>query len=298
MRLPLSLAISLIALGAAAPNFAQAATSSAATAPAVTPDPVVAIVNNMKIHMSDIEAAAQSAPPQLQQMQPAQLFPILVNQEIDRAALLIQAKKEGVEKQAAVAAAMKQAADVKLENAYVQEKIAPAISDAAIQADYEKNYANKPGPEQVDARHILVASQAQAQQIIDQLNKGADFAKLAQKYSIDPGAKNGGELGWFSQDQMVKPFADAAFALKPGTYTKTPVQTQFGWHIILSEGQRTAPPPKLADVQQQIRQELGNAAIEQTLKSVRADVKVQVFNPDGSPTTPDAGTAAPAATTK
>jgi peptidyl-prolyl cis-trans isomerase C len=303
MRLP-PLAISLIALLAASPALAQtapAAAPAAATpaAPAAPANPVVATVNDIKIHMSDIEAAAQAAPPQLQQMQPAQLFPILVNQEVDRAALLIAAQKESLQNNPDVAAAMKQAADVKLENAYVQQKIGPEITPTAIQAYYDQNYANKPGPAQVDARHILVSSEAQAKEIITQLNHGADFAKLATKYSTDTNSKNGGELGWFSQDEMVKPFADAAFALKPGTYTKTPVHTQFGWHIIYLEGRRTGPAPALADVQQEIREKLGNAAIEKTLTQVRGDVQVKLYNPDGTPATADAGAVpAPAAPAK
>jgi peptidyl-prolyl cis-trans isomerase C len=294
--------ISTLALlaGLFAPLAATAATAPAA-ATATTPpaDPIVASVNGIKIHLSDIQAAAQTVPQQVQQLPPDQLFPLLVSQEVDRAALLVAAKKEKLEKNPAVAAAMEQAADIKLENAYVQQHIQPAITDAAVQAEYNKTYAGKPGPEQVDARHILVKTQAEAEAIIDQLNKGADFATLAQKDSIDPGAKNGGELGWFGKTEMVPAFADAAFALKPGTYTKTPVQSQFGWHVILSEGQRTAPTPALADVQDQIRQSLTDDAIKATLTDVRSKVKVQIYNPDGTTPGPQSAPgAAPAAPAK
>jgi peptidyl-prolyl cis-trans isomerase C len=179
---------------------------------------------------------------------------------------------------------MEQAADVKLENAYVQQHIAPAITDAAVQAEYNKDYAGKPGPAQVDARHILVKTQAEAESIIDQLNHGASFTALAQKYSTDTGStKNGGELGWFTQDEMVPAFASAAFALKPGQYTKTPVQTQFGWHVIFCEGKRNGPTPTLSDVQEQIRQTLADNAIKATLKDARSGVKVEVYNADGTP---------------
>jgi peptidyl-prolyl cis-trans isomerase C len=282
----LALAVSL----AAAPALAQI---TPAAAPAAPPpgDPVLATVNGMPIHMSDVQAAANNLPQQLQQLPPDQLFPLLVNQEIDRKALLVAAKHEDLERNKAVAAAMEAAADEKLEDAYVQQQVAPQVTDAAIQAEYNKDYANKPGPEQVDARHILVKTQAQAQAIIDQLNKGADFATLAEKNSIDPGAKNGGELGWFSQSEMVPAFANAAFALKPGQYTKTPVQTQFGWHVILCEGKRTAPPQSLDDVKDQIRQNLADAAIKSTLAAARSKVKIVLNNPDGSA---DTGAAPPA----
>jgi len=277
MRLSTLSVLALAASLAAPLAFGQ----TAATAPA---NPVIASVDGQKIYFSDIQQAAQDAPAQLQQeMQPDQLFQLLLTQQIDRKAFLIAAKREGLEHDPAVAEAMEQAADIKLENAYVQQQINPAISDAAVQAAYNAQYAGKPGPEEVDARHILVKSQAQAEDIINQLNNGADFATLAKKYSIDPGASNGGELGWFTQDQMVKPFADAAFALQPGQYTKIPVQSQFGWHVILCEGKRAGPTPALADVQQQIRQTLADNAIQKAATNARAKVKIEIYNPDGTP---------------
>ncbi len=288
-----ALALSLAMAAPAA--FAQSAPASTTAAAPADSDPVVATVNNIQIHMSEIQADAQNLPPQAQQLPPEQLLPMLVNQEVDRKALLIAAKKDGLEKNPDVAARMEAAANIQLENAYVQQAVAAQVTDTAVQAAYNRDYANKPGPEQVDARHILVSSQAQAQDIINQLNKGADFAKLAEKYSIDPGAKNGGELGWFSKDEMVAPFADAAFALKKGEYTKTPVQTQFGWHVILNEGERTAPTPALADVQQQIRQKLTDQAVQTTLDQVRSQVKIQVFGADGKPVPQQAAPSAPAA---
>lgn len=294
-------AISAIALSfslAALPALAESKPATPAPAPAksATPDakndasaakppanPVIATVNNVPIHLSDVQDAAQDLPAQVQQLPPQQLFPLLVNQLIDRQALLIAAKSAKLQDQPDVAAAMQQAADEKLENAYVQQQVAPEITDAAIKAQYEKQYAGKPGPEQVKARHILVKTKAEAEKIIDKLNHGADFAKLAEKDSIDPGAANGGELGWFSKDQMVPAFSDAAFALKPGQYTKTPVHTQFGWHVILCQGKRTAPTPKLDDVKDQIRQELADEAIKKTLDEARSKVTIKVFNADGTP---------------
>lgn len=276
-----ALALSLAMAAPAA--FAQSAPAPSSAATPADADPVVATVDNIKIHMSEIQADAQNLPAQAQQLPPEQLLPLLVNQEVDRKALLIAAQKQDLQKNPDVAARMQAAANVQLENAYVQQAVAAEVTDTAVQAAYNRDYAGKPGPEQVDARHILVSSEAQAQDIINQLNKGADFAKLAEKYSIDPGAKNGGELGWFSKDEMVPAFADAAFALKKGEYTKTPVHTQFGWHIILNEGERTAPTPALADVEQQIRQKLTDAAVQKTLDQVRGEVKIQMFGPDGKP---------------
>ncbi|MDE1896841.1 MAG: peptidylprolyl isomerase [Rhodospirillales bacterium] len=273
----------LSALALALAISAPAAFAQPAPAAPANSNPVVASVNGLPIHMSDIQADAQNLPPQAQQLPPQQLLPLLVNQEVDRKALLIEAQKENLQSDPDVAARMKAAADVQLENAYVQKAVAAQVTDTAVQAEYNRDYAGKPGPEQVDARQILVSSQAQAEDIIKQLNKGADFAKLAEKDSIDPGAKNGGELGWFSKDEMVPEFADAAFALKKGEYTKTPVHTQFGWHVILNEGHRTAPTPAFADVQDQIRQKMTDQAVQDTLNDVRGKVKIVVYGADGKP---------------
>lgn len=285
-RSPILVAVALSAGLAGLPALAQTASPApgaaapAATAPA---DPVIATVNNQPIHMSDVQDAAQNLPAQMQQLPVQQLFPLIVNQLIDRKALLFAATAEKLQDNPQVAAAMADAANEKLENAYVQEKVAPQVNDAAIQAAYKAQYAGKPGPEQVEARHILVKTQAQAQSIIEQLNHGANFAALAQKYSIDPGAANGGELGWFAQNQMVPAFSNAAFALKPGHYTRTPVQSQFGWHVILCEGRRTAPTPALADVKDQISQALADAAIKSTLAEARSKVSIQVVSASAPP---------------
>jgi peptidyl-prolyl cis-trans isomerase C len=112
------------------------------------------------------------------------------------------------------------------------------------------------------ARHILVKDEDEAKKLIKQLDKKADFADLAKKHSLGPTAKNGGELEWFDRSQMVQPFAEAVAAMQPGTYSKEPVQTQFGWHIINLQETRTAEPPKLEDVKPQLtamvqRQKLG-----------------------------------------
>jgi peptidyl-prolyl cis-trans isomerase C len=274
--------VSALCLSLAPAAFAQAP----APAPAAPANPVVATVNGQKIFVSDVQAAAQDLPQQYQNMPQQQIYQMLVSQLIDRKALLAAAHKENLQANPQVAALMQGAADDKLENAYLQEQVFKQVTPAAIQAEYNKDYAGKPGPAQVDARHILVPTQAQAQDIISQLDKGADFAKLAQKYSQDPSGKSGGELGWFSQNEMVKPFADAAFALQPGKYTETPVQTQFGWHVILLEGKRQGPTPALADVQDQIQQQLADGVFKATLKSVTAKAKVTLYGPDGKPLPP------------
>ena len=160
--------------------------------------------------------------------------------------------------------------------------VAPQVTPAEVRAAYEKEYAGKPGPEEVHARHILVPTKAEAEKIIAKLNKGASFSALAKKYSKDPGAADGGDLGFFKKGDMVPAFSAAAFALKPGTYTKTPVHTQFGWHVIKVIARRRQPAPTYTQVADQIRQKMIAKAVQDEVALARKGLKVQVFNPDGS----------------
>ncbi len=135
------------------------------------------------------------------------------------------------------------------------------VSDEELAQAYEQ-VKKQAARTEYKARHILVKDEDEAKKLIKELDKKADFAALAKKHSLGPTGKSGGELEWFDKDQMVQPFAEAVAAMKPGTYTKEPVQTQFGWHIIELQETRTAEPPKLEDVKPQLtamvqRQKLG-----------------------------------------
>ena len=276
-RTPLAASVAAISLMLAAAPAAHAADK------APPKDPVVATVNGKPIHLSDVAKAAQSLPPQLQQAPPQEIYPVLLNRLIDERALLVEAKKTDLAQKPDVKQAMQDAANQALEGAYLRQQVKPEINEDAAKAYYQKHYAEKKQPEEVKARQILVKTQAEAEKIIDQLNKGAKFDELAQKDSIDPGAKNGGELGWFTKDEMVKPFADAAFSLPVGQYTKTPVQSQFGWHVIEVEGKRMKPVPAYDDVKEEIHQKIANKAITNALEKARKGVAVKIYNADGSP---------------
>lgn len=126
-------------------------------------------------------------------------------------------------------------------------------TDQELHAEYESQLASLPHTE-YHARHILVASEDQAKSLIAKLDKGANFAELAKSDSIDPSKANGGDLGWFAPNGMVKPFADAVVQLKPGQYTHEPVHTQYGWHIIELEGTRDLSVPSFDSVRQRLEQ--------------------------------------------
>ena len=268
------------------------APASPAAAAAARPDPVVARVSGRELHLSDVSEAAQTLPDEVRSMPPQVLYPMLLDQMVDREALVLQAQKEGIDKDPAVQRAIARASDTVLQNAILSREIGPSVSDAALHAKYDAEYANKPGEEEVHARHILVDTEEQAKKIIDQLNKKGDFAALAKENSKDPAAQNGGDLGFFKKADMVPEFAAAAFALKPGQYTQTPVKTQFGWHVIKVDEVRVAPPPPFEQARDEIRQQIIQAGVRSALERARVGLVVQKFNMDGTPMTPESAAGA------
>ncbi len=144
-----------------------------------------------------------------------------------------------------------------------------AASDAEIESAYEEQIALAP-PLEFKARHILVETQSQAQELVKELEGGADFAELAKEKSTGPSGPNGGDLGWFGPSQMVAPFSQAVGSLEDGAFTKTPVQTQFGWHVILREDSRESKPPTLESVRDVVKQRIEQEKLQKYLQDLRA----------------------------
>ena len=144
-----------------------------------------------------------------------------------------------------------------------------AASDAEIKSAYDEQIALSP-PLEFKARHILVETQSQAQELVEALNGGADFAELAKEKSTGPSGPNGGDLGWFGPSQMVAPFSQAVASLEDGAFTKSPVQTQFGWHVILREDSRESKPPTLESVRDVVKQRIEQEKLQKYLQELRA----------------------------
>ena len=266
-------AIALLGLVSAGSAMAQA-----------NADPVLAKVNGQIIHLSDLKAATEPLPPQARQMPPQQLYPMLLDQLVDAQALLAEAKKTGLDKDPDVQHLMQMAQDRALESALLNKAIRPQVSEEAIKARYDQDYAGKPGESEVHARHILVPDEATAKKIIVELKKGGDFAALSKQYSKDPGAaQQGGDLGFFKKTDMVPEFANTAFALKDKEVSAVPVKTQFGWHVIETLEHRTSQPPTLEQVHDELRQQMVQAAVQKEVATARGAVTIERFNMDGSP---------------
>jgi peptidyl-prolyl cis-trans isomerase C len=165
--------------------------------------------------------------------------------------------------------------------------VRPQLTEEAIKAKYDADYAGKQGESEVHARHILVPDEATAKKIIAELKKGGDFAALSKQYSKDPAAAaQGGDLGYFKKSDMVPEFAQVAFTLKDNEISPEPVKTQFGWHVIQVLGHRVDKPPTFEEERDKLRQTMAQAAIQKELETARNAVTVVRFNQDGSPKRP------------
>jgi peptidyl-prolyl cis-trans isomerase C len=165
-----------------------------------------------------------------------------------------------------------------LRDAYFDKSVRNAVPEEEAKKIYDQKVAGMKPEEEIHARHILVATEAEAKEVKERLQKGEDFATVAKEKSKDPSAE-GGDLGFFSRGQMLKPFEDAAFALKEGEISD-PVQTQFGWHIIKVEEKRTRPLPTFDQVKDTIISQLTAQKAKQTIKELHDAAKIEIVDPE------------------
>lgn len=203
----------------------------------------------------------------------------LVEELVARELIYQDALKRGLEKDADVKREMDEMRERVLMAAAVRQALEQnPVSEDELKSEYDK-LKGQLARDEYKARHILVAEEAQAKQIIEQLDKGADFAELARKHSTGPTGKTGGDLGWFTADQMVPPFAQAVRGLKEGSYTKAPVQTQYGWHVIQLDDTRTVPAPSLAEVKERLHAALQQRRIAEYVEKLKKTAKVELAKP-------------------
>jgi len=277
-----------------APQPAKPASPPAA-AQSAPKDPVVAIVNGQQIHLSDLQIAQQSLPQQYRSMPLSAVFPALLDRIVDSKLVELDARKNKVTDDPAFKKRMAFVVDQVIQDFWLQKEVERQITPEKMKARYEERLKAMPSEEEVHARHILVATEADANAVIAELKKGTPFDKLAKEKSTDKASgADGGDLGWFKKGDMVKEFADAAFALKKGERTETPVKTQFGYHVIELEDRRQAPPPSFDEMADQIREELAREDVTALLRQLRANAKIETFEIDGSkPAAPSLAPGAP-----
>jgi len=253
-------------------------TPATTAAPAINKADAVAVVNGQYIAKSALETLEK----EVAERSHGQTFPKekLIEELVQRELLVQDATQKQLDKSPELVAQLEAAKKALLTQADLQNFIkANPVTDAEIKAEYDSKVAAEKGTE-FKASHILVKTEAEAKKLIAELDKGADFAKLANKNSLDAKeSQNGGDLGWFSAAQMVAPFSEAVAALEKGKYSKEPVKTQFGFHVILKEDSRPVTPPPLEAVKEQLTPFLQRKKVQGMIETLRKQAKVEVLVP-------------------
>ena len=245
----------------------------AAEVPAMPQGPVLTI-NDIEISMPALLTYRDSRQGLPLPQDPQQAQNQIISELITTVLLSEEAKKLGVADRPEVKDAIAMYTRIVLRDAALSELMKQqTVSDDEIKAAYDKSQKESKSVE-YKARHILVKDEAKAKELIGKLDGGADFAELAKQNSTGPTGKDGGDLGWFGADMMVKPFGDALAAMEKGKYTKEPVKTQFGWHVILLEESRDQEPPTLESLKPQLEQQLKSEKLRALLAEMSKDVKV------------------------
>ena len=254
---PLALALALALVSPALaqtgmPSPAPAAPAATAPeAPPLPPDTVLATVNGQKVTQLDVTLAAEDLGTNLpQQLKGPARQSYLLDYLIDGALVAQRAKEDKLDQTPDFGQKLVYANDKILMEAMLTRIAKTATDDKALHAIYDTAAKAQKPEEEIHARHILVATEADAQAVLKRLKAGEDFAKVAKETSKDPGSE-GGDLGWFTKERMVPAFADAAFKLKDGELSE-PVKSQFGWHVIQLEGRRQKTFPPFDQVKDQI----------------------------------------------
>ena len=241
-------------------------------------DAVVANVNGVEIKQSDLDFAASEIGPQLANVAQSDRRRMLMLFVSENELMAEAAVKAGLDSGPAFEDRLKYHRRRTLRDAYFDKSMRNGVPDDEAKKIYDAKVADMKPEDEIHARHILVATEAEAKEIQERLKKGEDFATVAKEKSKDPSAE-GGDLGFFGRGQMLKPFEDATFSLKEGEISN-PVQTQFGWHIIKVEEKRTRPLPTFDQVKDTIASQLIAQKAQQTLKELHDAAKIEIVDPE------------------
>lgn len=256
-------------------------------------DPVVAKIGGEDVKRSEVFAFIATLPEQVRQQMPLEtLFPLALDQVLNNRIIGEKADAAKLEADPEVSKLVDQARDNIVRNVYIERELTKAVSQKDLLKAYETMLEGFDRVEEVHARHILVKDEATARDIIAKLDSGTSFEELAKQSTDSATAVNGGDLGFFAKGDMIPEFSEAAFKLAPGAYTKEPVKSQFGYHIIKVEAKRPRPEPKFEDVKPQLEAQLRRDKLNAMLESWQKAASIQKFDINGDPV------AAPAAPKK
>lgn len=242
-------------------------------------DAVVATVNGQAITEGQLKLAENDLGEQFAKLVPDQKRAAALSAMIEIHLLADKAKADGLADKPDFKERMEFLQLRALHSAVVESEVSRAVADDALKARYDKEVSLLPKTQEVHARHILVATQEEADAIIKELDAGGNFEEIAKEKSTDGAAASGGDLGYFGPGQMVPAFEEAAFALEAGQYTKTPVKTQFGFHVIKVEDKRDRQPPAFEQAKEHMRSLVVRDKYLEMVKDQRANAKVEISDP-------------------
>ena len=278
----------LLSIGSVAPLAAQTADSAAERHDALEQlqrdNPVVAKVNDEEIRWVEVISGLGDLPPEYRDRL-EEVFPILLERQIDLKLISDAGRKDDLNDEPVLQQRLRSIEDQLIRELYLERYLEAEMTEERLQEGYETLKERTDEREEVKARHILLASEEEAEAVIAELDGGADFAELAQRRSQGPSASAGGDLGYFTRDRMVPPFAEAAFDLAPGSYSAEPVETRFGWHVIKVEDRRQPPLEDFEVMRPELEQRLRQSLMERLIANLRADADVEVF-PENAYTRP------------
>src|SRR3954467_927401 len=237
-------------------------------------DPVLAKVNGAEIKKSDVAMAEEELGPSLAQMDPASKDENVLSFLIDMKIVSKAAEEKKIEDNEDFKKRLAFTRNRLLMDSLLAKEGKAATNDDSMKKVYEDASKQITGEQEVRARHILVETEDEAKAVKAELDKGADFAELAKKKSKDPGSADGGDLGFFTKEQMVPEFSAVAFALEPGKISD-PVKSQFGWHVIKVEEKRSRKAPDFEQVKPQIEQYVTRKAQADYVAKLRTEAKVE-----------------------
>ncbi len=264
---PLLASFVALALLAPAPVWAQSPTDAQ--------DAAVARVNGDTIRRTEVLSAIEELPAQYRQLPMEQLWDRIIAQLIDRKLVAQAAERGGLGSDPELVRRMASLRERVMQEIYLTRAIEERVSDEKVRARYDAETKNLPVREEIRARHILLDQESAAKAVLEELAKGGDFVAIAQRLSSGPSGGNGGDLGYFTQDRMVPEFAETAFALKKGEVTKTPVKTQFGWHLIKVEDRRAAEPPSFEERRPELQRQMADEGLRAVLEELRKGATIE-----------------------
>lgn len=246
-----------------------------------TPDPektVVATVDGQPIYHADVVDAHAAQPPERRQMPIDFIYDQLLNQMIDRKLVAGEARRAGVPEEEEFQTRLAAAEEGLLWDTWLFREIESRLNDERLRAVHEVTLENFKSEREIQARHILLETEADAKAVITKLDEGGIFNDLARELSTGPSAPTGGDLGYFVKERMIPEFSEAAFALEVGQYAKAPVKTEFGWHVILVEDSRDTEAPTFEDNRPQLMQAEALKVFEEIVEGLRSGAAVERFD--------------------